>query len=68
MGRHRNIIVRALGLTVMVVGLQKTAWVVYNVFIDPRPSFAESNALAVIRIEDEPSTGFLGIACPSLAP
>ncbi len=47
MARHRNIIVRALGLAVMVVGLQKTGWVVYNVFIDPRPSFAESNALAV---------------------
>ncbi len=47
MVRHRNIIVRALGLAVMVVGLQKTGWVVYNVFIDPRPSFAASNALAV---------------------
>ena len=47
MARHRNIIVRALGLAVMVVGLQKTAWVVYNVFIDPGPAFAESTAIAV---------------------
>ncbi len=47
MAGHRNIIVRAIGLAVMVVGLQKTAWVVYNVFIDPGPAFAESNALAV---------------------
>ncbi len=47
MGRHRTVIVRALGLAVLVVGLQKTGWVIYNVFIDPRPAFAESNALDV---------------------
>lgn len=47
MARHRNLIVRVLGLIVMLAGLQKTAWVVYNVFIDPRPAFAESTALNV---------------------
>lgn len=47
MTRHRNLVVRALGLVVMLVGLQKTAWVVYNVFIDPRPAFAQSTALSV---------------------
>jgi hypothetical protein len=44
MARHRNLIVRALGLIVMLVGLQKTGWVVYNVFIDADPKFMESTA------------------------
>ena len=44
MARHRNLIVRALGLIVMLVGLQKTGWVVYNVFIDAQPKFMESSA------------------------
>ena len=44
MARHRNLIVRALGLIVMLVGLHKTAWVMYNLFIDPQPAFMESSA------------------------
>ncbi len=44
MGRYRNLIVRALAVTVMLVGLQKTAWVVYNVFIDAQPEFIASSA------------------------
>jgi hypothetical protein len=44
MARHRNLIVRALGLIVMLVGLHKAAWVMYNLFIDPQPAFMESSA------------------------
>jgi hypothetical protein len=44
MACHRNLIIRTLGLVVMLVGLHKTAWVVYNVFIDAQPTFVESTA------------------------
>ncbi len=44
MGRYRNLIFRALAVTVILVGLQKTAWVVYNVFIDAQPEFIASSA------------------------
>ena len=44
MAPHRNLIVRALGLIVLLVGLHKVAWVMYNLFIDPQPAFIESSA------------------------
>ncbi|MHC4083501.1 MAG: hypothetical protein ACYS15_00715 [Planctomycetota bacterium] len=44
MARHRNLIVRALALIVMLVGLHKAAWVMYNLFIDAQPAFMESSA------------------------
>ena len=42
MARRRNVIIRALGLIVALAGLQKTVWVVYNVFFDPQPAFIDS--------------------------
>ncbi len=44
MRRYRHLIFRALAVIVMLVGLQKTAWVVYNVFIDAQPEFIDSSA------------------------
>jgi hypothetical protein len=44
MARHRNLIVRTLGLIVMLVGLHKAVWVMFNLFIAPQPAFIESSA------------------------
>jgi hypothetical protein len=47
MARHRNLIVRALGLIVLLVGLHKAGWVMFNLFIAPQPAFKESSASSV---------------------
>ncbi|MHC4219829.1 MAG: hypothetical protein ACYSU7_15415 [Planctomycetota bacterium] len=44
MARHRNLTIRILAVIVVLVGLHRTGWVVYNLFIDAQPSFMDSSA------------------------